>query len=274
MNALSNPFLTTRASMHPQTRKRAKRLPLLKNTHVCGKTHEKTLGNELSVSMDTVFELNELTLPFFISKFNYANGLWFKFIVINHNSRHRVFVCNGSLVTRHSVIYIEAMMDLIKREQQRENANANANEDKLMELYEYIIACKTSKKGLVGCPDIKLAQAKFSKEFKKHFNCMEVVSAGSGTVFHDILNTNVTICLNTKSGHYRPTLKHIDLAKEIVENIVANARLSGRLGEYKIGVTSQYKPRKSTLKRVFGKNAHKLGICIPSQSTQHDIANK
>lgn len=260
MNAQSNPFLTTRGSMHPQTRKRAKRLPLLKNTHVCGKTHEKTLGNELSVSMDTVFELNELTLPFFISKFNYANGLWFKFIVINHNSRHRVFVCNGSLITRHSVVYIEAMMDLIKRSQRE---IANANEDKLMELYDHIIACKTSKKGVDGCPGIKLAQAKFSAEFKKHFNCMEVVSAGSGTVFHDMVDAKITICLNTKSGHYRPTLKHIDLAKEVVETIVANARFSGRLGEYKIGVTSQYKPRKSTLKRVFGKNAHKLGMCIP-----------
>jgi len=258
MNTLSNPFLS--ASMHPRTRKRAQGLPLLKNTHVCGKTHEKTLGNELSVSMDTVFELNALTLPFFISKFNYNNGLWFKFIVVNYDGRHRVFVCNGSLVTRHSVIYIEAMMELIKRKQERD-----ANYEKLMELYDYITACKTSKKGLAGCPDIKRAQTRFSAEFKKHFNCMEVLSAGSGTVFYDIADSKITICLNTKSGHYRPTLKHINLAKEVVETIVENARLSGRLGKYDIGVMSQYKPRKSTLKRVFGKNAHKLGMCIPTE---------
>ena len=262
MIAMSNPFLTTRASMHPQTRKRAKRLPLLKNTHVCGKTHEKTLGNELSVSIDTVFELNELTLPFFISKFNYTNGVWFKFIVLHHNSHHRMFVCNGSLITRHSVIYIEAMMELIKRQPRPEYAH-------LIELYDYIIACKVSKKGVTGCPDIKRAQAKFSTEFKKHFNCMEVVSAGSGTVFYDRVDASITICLNTKSGHYRPTLKHIDLAKEVVETIIANARLSGRLGEYKIGVVSQYKPRKDTVKRVFGAtNAHKLGMCIPSHRSQ------
>jgi hypothetical protein len=246
--------------MHPRTRKRAQGLPLLKNTHVCGKTHEKTLGNELSVSMDTVFELNALTLPFFISKFNYNNGLWFKFIVVNYDGRHRVFVCNGSLITRHSVIYIEVMMELIKRKQERD-----ANYEKLMELYDYITACKTSKKGLAGCPDIKRAQTRFSAEFKKHFNCMEVLSAGSGTVFHDHAAAKVTICLNTKSGHYRPTLKHIDLAKEVVETIVKNARLSGRLGKYDIGVMSQYKPRKSTLKRVFGKNTHKLGMCIPTE---------
>lgn len=262
MYALSNPFLTTRASMHPRTRKRAQGLPLLKNTHVCGKTHEKTLGNELSVSMDTVFELNALTLPFFISKFNYTNGLWFKYIVLNYNGRHRVFVCNGSLITRHSVIYIEAMMDLIKRDQGRD-----ATYDKLMELYDYIIACKTSKKGLTGCPDIKRAQAKFSAEFKKHFNCMEVLSAGSGTVFHDSDAHKITICLNTKSGHYRPTLKHVDLAKEVVETMVDNAGFSGRLGKYEIAVVAQYKPRKSTLKRVFGAtNAHKLGMCVPSTS--------
>ena len=268
MYALSNPFLTTRASMHPRTRKRAQGLPLLKNTHVCGKTHEKTLGNELSVSMDTVFELNALTLPFFISKFNYNNGLWFKFIVVNYDGRHRVFVCNGSLVTRHSVIYIEAMMDLIKRKQEQEQEQGqgrDANHEKLMELYDYITACKTSKKGLAGCPDIKRAQTRFSAEFKKHFNCMEVLSAGSGTVFYDMADFKITICLNTKSGHYRPTLKHIDLAKEVVETIVENARLSGRLGKYDIGVMSQYKPRKSTLKRVFGKNAHKLGMCIPTE---------
>jgi hypothetical protein len=213
--------------------------------------------------MDTVFELNALTLAFFISKFNYTNGTWFKYIVLNYNGRHRVFVCNGSLITRHSVIYIEAMMDLIKRDQRRD-----ATYDKLLELYDYIVACKTSKKGLAGCPDIKRAQTRFSAEFKKHFNCMEVLSAGSGTVFHDHAAAKVTICLNTKSGHYRPTLKHVDLAKEVVETIVENARLSGRLGEYDIGVISQYKPRKSTLKRVFGAtNAHKLGMCVPSTST-------
>jgi hypothetical protein len=209
--------------------------------------------------MDTVFELNALTLPFFISKFNYANGLWFKFIVVNHNGRHRVFVCNGSLVTRHSVVYIEAMMDLIKRRRQ----DTRPEYDRLVELYDYIVACKTSKKGLSGCPDIKRAQAKFSAEFKKHFNCMEVLSAGSGTVFYDIDDAKITICLNTKSGHYRPTLKHVDLAKEVVETMVDNAR---RLGKYEIVVVAQYKPRKSTLKRVFGAtNAHKLGMCIPPE---------
>jgi hypothetical protein len=209
--------------------------------------------------MDTVFELNALTLPFFISKFNYANGLWFKFIVVNHNGRHRVFVCNGSLVTRHSVVYIEAMMDLIKRRRQ----DTRPEYDRLVELYDCIVACKTSKKGLSGCPDIKRAQAKFSAEFKKHFNCMEVLSAGSGTVFYDIVDAKITICLNTKSGHYRPTLKHVDLAKEVVETMVDNAR---RLGKYEIVVVAQYKPRKSTLKRVFGAtNAHKLGMCIPPE---------
>jgi hypothetical protein len=255
MHTRSNPFLSV--SMHPQTRKRALSLPLLKNTHVCGKTHEKTLGNELSVSIDTVFELNPLTLPYFISKFRYDTGTWFKFIVVNYNGRHRVFVCNGSLVTRHSVIYIEAMMELIKRK------NSAANYPRLVELYDYIAACKTSKKGLAGCPDIKRVQTRFSAEFKKHFKCMEVLSAGSGTVFYDDSDAvnKITICLNTKSGHYRPTLKHIDLAKEVVETIVENTTF---LSKYDIGVISQYKPRKGTLKRVLGKNAHKLGMCIPT----------
>ena len=67
--------------------------------------------------------------------------------------------------------------------------------------------------------------------------------------------------MNTKSGHYRPTLKHIDLAKEVVETIVENTTF---LSKYDIGVISQYKPRKGTLKRVLGKNAHKLGMCIPT----------
>jgi hypothetical protein len=38
------------------------------------------------------------------------------------------------------------------------------------------------------------------------------------------------------------------------------------LAKYDIGVVAQYKPRKSTLKRVFGAtNAHKLGMCIPTE---------
>ena len=60
---------------------------------------------------------------------------------------------------------------------------------------------------------------------------------------------------------YECALKHADLAKEVVETMVDNA---GFLGKYEIVVVAQYKPRKSTLKRVFGAtNAHKLGMCIP-----------
>ena len=90
---------------------------------------------------------------------------------------------------------------------------------------------------------------------------MRVVSAGSVTVFEsrDGGHANYEICLNTKSGHYRPYLKDVDFAKSLLENIIQKMDVRGR-----IKVSSRYKSSKQTIRNVFGDRAEsKVGICIP-----------
>ena len=104
-----------------------------------------------------------------------------------------------------------------------------------------------------------------SEEIKKNFECMRVVSAGSGTVFEtrdrdgDTAHANYDICLNTKSGHYRPSLKDVDFAKSLLGKIIQKMDIRDR-----IKVSSQYKSSKQTIRNVFGDSAEsKVGICIP-----------
>jgi hypothetical protein len=43
---------------------------------------------------------------------------------------------------------------------------------------------------------------------------MPVISAGSGTV-----NDDGSVCINTKSGHYKPSIASMDVAKELFMRI-------------------------------------------------------
>jgi hypothetical protein len=103
---------------------------------------------------------------------------------------------------------------------------------------------------------------------------MKVVSAGSGTVFIQNDKTRqhgekYVICLNTKSGHYKPSLKDVELAKRILLDIISKVSCSKTREQFK--VIAQYKPNKKTLKKIFGENIAetKVGLCIPKKKQTH-----
>jgi hypothetical protein len=99
---------------------------------------------------------------------------------------------------------------------------------------------------------------------------MKVVSAGSGTVFIQNDKTRqhgekYVICLNTKSGHYKPSLKDVELAKRILLDIIHKVNCTKTREQFKVIV--QYKPNKKTLKKMFGENIAetKVGLCLPKK---------
>lgn len=252
----------------PKSKKRR-----LSNIYVCGK---KSKGHilpvtELLISSAITFEVTPQSIPFLIETFRYARGAWFKFLVIEDDyhddddtRRHRIFVCNGAAINRHSVIYIHAIASILSS-----RGIGNETDSKyytFLKSYNDIVACKESKKGYTTCSE--QLKRTLNREIKKNFECMRVVSAGSGTVFEtrdrdsDTAHANYDICLNTKSGHYRPSLKDVDFAKSLLVKIIQKMDVTSLRDRVK--VSSRYKSSKQTIRNVFGDSAEsKVGICIP-----------
>lgn len=254
----------------------------LSNIYVCGKKSKGHIlpATELLISSGLTFEVTPHSVYFLTEAFNYARGAWFKFLIINdkiisentnengngnakNNGIYRMFICNGSGINRHSVIFINAVAYILST---RGIGNyPNSIYYPFMKAYNDIISCKDSKEGYLSCKK-KIIRSKriLNQEIKKHFKCMQVVSAGSGTVF-ETNNADYNICLNTKSGHYRPMLKDVHFAKSFLKNIIK--KMDCKSLRDKIKVSSQYKSSKQTIRKVFGDHAEsKFGICIPKKN--------
>lgn len=263
----------------------------LSNIYVCGKKSKGHIlpATELLISSALTFEVTPHSVYFLTEAFNYARGAWFKFVIINdniisentnenrngnenakNNGIYRMFVCNGSGINRHSVIFIDALAYILST---RGLGNyPNSTYYPFMKAYNDIISCKDSKEGYVSCKD-KILRSKriLNQEIKKHFKCMQVVSAGSGTIF-ETNDAHYNICLNTKSGHYRPTLKNVEFAKSFLEDIIT--KIDSKSLRDKIKVSSQYKSSRQTIRKVFGDyTKSKLGICIPKKNKSRKIKN-
>jgi hypothetical protein len=251
---------------------------LLSNVYVCGKKAKGHLlpATEFLLSSSLTFEITPKSVQFLSQAFNYDHRTWFKFVIIHDtitcktkNDRYRMFVCNGSPLTRHSVIYIDALGHILTDIENNPGCTLDAKYYPYLNTYRELVACKESKRGGVLCKD-RISQLKYSlnSEIKKHFECMKVVSAGSGTVF--VHNSpehgeKYGICLNTKSGHYKPSLKDVELAKRILLDIIRKVSCSKTREQFK--VIAQYKPNKKTLKKIFGENIAetKVGLCLPKK---------
>jgi hypothetical protein len=247
-------YAITKAITKARTKKR---WPELVNTHVCHpkRVHkwQLTPARELLLLTDTVFELTAPSLPFFISNFTYASHKWFKFIIVEYQSKPHIYVANGTRLTRHSAIYIQAMIDLI----QKMDAGNNQHYVRLLEVYNDIMMHKTSKRGGQASPELDALLRSFNALIKKHFECMRVISSGSGTVFSGTPDSKTVVCLNTKSGHYRPPLENIAVARKIFKSVLP-------LSNPDIGVIVQRKQRNGSLRESFGKYAEMyIGTCRP-----------
>lgn len=258
----------------------------LSNDYVCGKKAKGHLSpaTEFLMSLPLTFEITPKSVHFLTQTFNYDHRTWFKFITIHdtitpmhcstpntksNDHYYRMFVCNGSVITRHSVIYIDAIARILTDIENDPDCTLDAKYYPYLNAYRELVACKESKRPGIICKD-RLRQLKYSlnSEINKHFECMKVISAGSGTVFtHKSLKhgEKYSVCLNTKSGHYKPSLKDIELAKQILLDIISKIKCSKTRDQFK--VIAQYKPNKKTLKKLFGENIAKTkpGLCLPKR---------
>jgi hypothetical protein len=116
---------------------------------------------------------------------------WFKFVVFEFRGTNYIYVLNGeSKYNKHPMCIIYGVLELSDPSEFTELRNA------LQEVESY--------KGDKTITEKSNSIINLNQVLADTFGCMEAISAGSGTILEDS-----TICINTKSGHFKPSLQDI-----------------------------------------------------------------
>lgn len=216
------------------------------NTHMCNLKPDKkkeTIADEMYTYNGTILPFNRDTAGFVLQMFKQSEHKWFKFVIFNNDGENYIYLVNGGQINKHSVCMLIGVLDVTLAKQE------------YGDIREAVFALETFK--LTHLPETVFSTPELMQELqqlKTHLDqlvssqmpCMPVVSAGSGTVLPD-----KTICINNKSGHYKPTTESMELAKHIFE---ANTGLS---------VTVSEKPDKQELQRIYGDRYEQYtGMCL------------
>jgi len=213
----------------------------LKNTHICRTTETDTYkespGFEVYSAIDSAIELNDMTISFFLYSFTKVENKWFKFVIFNNNDTLYIYIINGAPINKHSVCMLQGLLNVTQKTDEYHE---------LRDAYNKVIELKSiggiDVSNLENIPDIINLNTIIARDIP----CMPVISAGSGTV-----NEDGSICINTKSGHYKPTEDSMVIAKDLFAKIT------------KRNIVVIKKEDKEKLKEKYGKQ-HKLysGICL------------
>jgi hypothetical protein len=217
----------------------------LKNNHLCRSTsaskamdkYKESPGYEVYIAISDTFGLNEISKDFFLGTFTKANDKWFKFVIFNNDDLQYVYIINGAPINKHSICMLQGLLDVTRK---------TGEYTDLRKAFNNVIALKSVK----GIDASSLEENPLVKQLNeiiaRDIPCMPVISAGSGTV-----NDDGSICLNTKSGHYKPSLATMEVAKTLFEKLTARM------------VTLIMKEDKNALQLKYGDRYEQFsGICL------------
>ncbi len=202
-----------------------------------------TPGLEILTSISKSFQLNHHTLGYLQQMYKNTDDKWFKFIIFNNDNQLYIYIIDGAKINKHPVCMIQGLLDVTK----------NTNEySELRSAFTDLVIFKNYHGSNMQnmTPTVKseclIIMDSIDQLITKDVKCMPVVAAGSGSV-----NSDNVICLNNKSGHYKPTKDSMLIAKEVFE---AN---TGAV------VFIKDKENKEVLQEKYGKNADNFsGICL------------
>ena len=218
------------------------------NTHLCNikpGSEKETTGLEILTSISKSFRLNKATLGYLQQMYKNTDDKWFKFVIFNNNNEIYIYIIDGAKINKHSVCMLQGLLDVTK--ESGEYAELRTAFDNLM-----IFKNNNGSNMESMTPELKsecsMLMDTVDQLINRDIECMPVMAAGSGSI-----NPDNSICINNKSGHYKPTEFSMLKAKEIFE-----ANTEGAL------VFIKQKEDKDVLKAKYGKNADNFsGICLP-----------
>jgi hypothetical protein len=230
----------------------------LKNGHICNQRtpdYRTSPAFEVYTSIDEPFCLSEATVGYFLTKYKKSDDHWFKFVLFSASNQRigsdpsqseypseYIYIIRGAPINKHSVPMLFGLLEQSDDSEYVELRNA----------YRQIIQLKgeddiLDRESIETHPlIIALNQAIYQA-----IPCMPVLSAGSGTV--DYVQDSVIICINAKSGHYKPKEVHMNHARRVFSSIIPNAHIDVR------PVAS-----KEELAHIYGENRAETmnGMCI------------
>lgn len=197
---------------------------------------QKSPGYELFLSTDRAYNVRDPdTITKIKNEFSKARNAWFKFVLFHlpddpENIQMYIIYGNDE-ENKHSVCYLYGIYE-----------NGGPEYENIRELMNFIIQAKSE--GVVmneNTPEI----IALNKEIFRVSGCMDVDASGSATYLGKKGRKDL-LCINTKSGHYLPSLELLEFVKDnylgtffprnnwvidVRKNITSDASLKAVYGE-------------------------------------------
>jgi hypothetical protein len=217
------------------------------NTHICNVkagSEKDSLGLEILTSISKAFQLNKYTLGYLQQMYKSADDKWFKFVIFNNSGTNYIYIIDGAKINKHSVSMIQGLLDVTK---------ASGEYSDLREIFTSLQLFKNNYGSNMESLDNAIKNelltliTRLDSLVERDIKCMPIIAAGSGSI-----NADNSICINNKSGHYKPTNESMILAKTIFE-----VNTEGAV------IFIKEKEDKAVLKQRYGENYENYtGICI------------
>ena len=220
------------------------------NTHLCNTkadSDKSSPGLEIFNSISKAFQLNMSTLGYLQQMYKNTDNKWFKFIIFNNNHTYYIYIIDGAKINKHPVCVLQGLLEVTKSANEyTELRNAVDNLQLFKNSYGSNMDAMTDELKSQCLSLIDQVNALIDKDIR----CMPIISSGSGSV-----NEDNSICINNKSGHYKPTKESMMNAKKIFQMIVGET----------VPIYVKNKEDKNVLKEKYGEKAeHYSGICLPN----------
>lgn len=211
----------------------------LVNTHLLSRKdgkYKESPGLEFYTRINDAFEFTTNTYGFVKENICKSKDKWFKFVIFNNDDNIHVFIISGSRANKHSVCLLTGLLYVAKKMEYIELRKAILDLDNLRQ------------DGIHKSIDEDNDYIKSVNELiNRDIPMMPVIVAGSGTYDDD----ENRLCINTKSGHYKPNIEAIEYAKKVFQDIS------------KEDVFIQNKVDKDRLKLKYGDEFQEFsGICL------------
>lgn len=226
--------------------------------------NQKSPGLELYEATDKAYNIKDANgHDKILHLFNKENNNWFKFVLISIKGREKFYYVRGNnididpaidpKINKHSLCLLYGILE----------DTDSPEYDGLRGLIQEILEHKrhhsdeplTEKSHLI---------VNFNRILFDMLHCMQAVIAGSGTYMGDDSDGKHILCLNSKSGHYKPSVEDIEALVERFHRYFPKR-------DWKI--YSAPSPTTTQLEKVFKHDAEQqLGTCFTDE--EYQIAHK
>jgi len=197
---LNRSFCKNGTSEHPE--------PALTGREYDKKTRIMSPGFEILMSTNKPFELNAGTLEIF-NTFNRQDNKWFKFVIFRFKDENHLYVMYGNPENnKHPMCMIYGFLEHSTVDEYPEFRKA------IIDLHTLKQSVDDNPASIDGIDENNEVILTFNQRLFENFKCMEALSAGSGTILED-----GSICLNNKSGHFKPGMGDLEIAKQMFESV-------------------------------------------------------